>query len=160
MSVPRHRHGLPPEAFASVVVGTDLLVPVSAPDAAGTARWMLPGRPEAPARLLAYSAASALGRIIEGNRRAAGEALSLDTVFTSPLAATLQTMARQGHGLAWLPRTMAAEDLAAGRLIEAGEGHHSIGLEIRLFRPKRRHSNAAEAFWKAMQPSVSRRWRR
>jgi LysR family transcriptional regulator, hypochlorite-specific transcription factor HypT len=147
--------GLPPEAFESVVVGTDLLVPVSAPDAAGAARWMLPGRPAAPARLLAYSAVSGLGRIIEANRRAAGEALSLDTVFTSPLAATLQTMARQGHGLAWLPRTMAAEDLAAGRLVGAGGGSQSIALEIRLFRPRRRQSNAAEAFWQAMRPSAS-----
>jgi DNA-binding transcriptional LysR family regulator len=144
--------GLPPEAFESVVVGTDLLVPVSAPDATGAARWTLPGQPEAPARLLAYSAASGLGRIIEATRRAGGAALALDTVFTSPLAATLQTMARQGHGLAWLPRTMAAEDLAAGRLVDAGGGHHAIGVEIRLFRPRRRQSGAAAAFWQAMTP--------
>jgi DNA-binding transcriptional LysR family regulator len=147
--------GLPPEAFASIVVGTDLLVPVSAPDAAGAERWMLPGKPGTPTRLLAYSAVSGLGRIIEANRRAWGEALSLDTVFTSPLAATLQTMARQGHGLAWLPRTMAAEDLAAGRLVEASRGAHAIDLEIRLFRSNRRRSGAAEAFWRAMKPSAS-----
>ncbi len=148
--------GLPPEAFPSVVVGTDLLVPVSAPDAAGAARWALPGRLDAPARLLAYSAASGLGRIIAASTRTGGEALSLDTVFTSPLAATLQTMARQGHGLAWLPRTMAAEDLAAGQLVDAGGGHHAIDLEIRLFRPNRRQSSAAEAFWSAMKPPAPR----
>jgi len=150
--------GLPPEAFASIVVGTDLLVPVSAPDTVGAARWMLPGRPETPVRLLAYSAVSGLGRIIEANKRAGGEALSLDAVFTSPLAATLQTMARQGYGLAWLPCTMAAEDMAGGRLVDAGGGRHSIDLEIRLFRPKRRQSHAAEAFWKTMsKASASQR---
>jgi LysR family transcriptional regulator, hypochlorite-specific transcription factor HypT len=62
----------------------------------------------------------------------------------------LQTMARQGQGVAWLPQTMAAEDLAAGRLVDAGGGRFSIGVEIRLFRPLRRQSNTAEAFWKAM----------
>jgi LysR family transcriptional regulator, hypochlorite-specific transcription factor HypT len=77
-------------------------------------------------------------------------ALSLDPVFTSPLAAALQTMACQGQGIAWLPQTMAAEDLTAGRLVDAGGGHFSISVEIRLFRPLRRQSNTAEAFWKAM----------
>jgi hypothetical protein len=51
--------------------------------------------------------------------------------------------------MAWLPQTMAAEDLAAGRLVNAGGGF-SISVEIRLFRPLRRQSNTAEAFWKAM----------
>ena len=45
---------------------------------------------------------------------------------------------------------MAAEDLAAGRLVDAGAGGFSIGVEMRLFRPLRRQSNTAEAFWKAM----------
>jgi DNA-binding transcriptional LysR family regulator len=141
--------GLTPDAFTSLVVGTDLLVPVSAPDASGAARWALPGTPEAPVRLLAYSGASGLGRILEATRRSGGEALTLETVFTSPLAAALQTMARQGQGMAWLPRTMAAEDLAAGRLVDAGDGF-SVSVEIRLFRPLRRQSTTAEAFWKAM----------
>jgi DNA-binding transcriptional LysR family regulator len=60
-------------------------------------------------------------------------------------------MARQGQGMAWLPQTMAAEDLAAGRLVDASDGHFSISVEIRLFRPLRRQSNTAEAFWKAMR---------
>jgi LysR family transcriptional regulator, hypochlorite-specific transcription factor HypT len=143
--------GLTPDAFTSLVVGTDLLVPVSAPDyASGAARWALPGTPAAPVRLLAYSEASGLARILEATQRSSGEALSLDPVFTSPLAAALQTMARQGQGIAWLPQTMAAEDLAAGRLVDAGGGGFSVGVEIRLFRPLRRLSSTAEAFWKAM----------
>jgi DNA-binding transcriptional LysR family regulator len=140
--------GLPPEAFASIVVGTDSLVPVSAPDATGAARWRLPGAAKAPVRLLAYSEVSGLGRIIEAARRASR--LSHETVFTAPLAATLQTMARQGQGLAWLPRTMVAEDLATGNLVEAGGGQHAIAVEIRLFRPKRRQARALEAFWAAV----------
>ena len=75
-------------------------------------------------------------------------------MFTSPLAATLQTMARQSQGMAWLPRTMAIEDLAAGRLVDAGGEHHSIALEIRLFRSLQRQSKAAEAFWGAIVRSA------
>jgi DNA-binding transcriptional LysR family regulator len=149
--------GLPAETFSSAVVGTDILVPVSAPDAVGAGRWMLPGRSATPVRLLAYSAASGLGRIVEAAMRSAGAALSTEVVFTAPLAATLQTMARQGHGLAWLPRTMAAEDLAGGRLVDAGGGLHSIEVEIRLFRPKRRLAIAAGTFWRTMAGDPSPR---
>lgn len=138
------------DAITSLVVGADLLVPVSAPDATGAARWALPGTAAAPVRLLAYSGVSGLGRILEAAQRAFPGALALDTVFTSPLAAALQTMARQGQGMAWLPRTMAAEDLAAGQLVDAGGGRHSVAVEIRLFRPLRRQSATAEAFWRAV----------
>ncbi len=138
------------DAFASLLVGSDLLVPVSVPDEAGAARWELPGTPAAPVRLLAYSGASGLGRILDVAQRSFAQALSLDTVFTSPLAAALQTMSRQGQGMAWLPFTMVAEDLAAGHLVDAGGGRFSVAVEIRLFRPLRRQSNTAEAFWTAV----------
>lgn len=141
---------LAPESFASLVVGTDVLVPVSARGAAGSPLWRLPGTPAEPVRLLGYGEASGLDRILRAVLRSGGQALSLDTVFTSHLAATLQTMARQGEGLAWLPRTIAAEDLASGRLVDAGGGSFSVDLEIRLFRPRRCQSDTAEAFWKAI----------
>ena len=48
-------------------------------------------------------------------------AFALETVFTSHLAATLLSMARAGDGMAWLPRTLAEEDISAGRLVEAGK---------------------------------------
>ena len=55
--------------------------------------------------LLAYSQASGLGRILAAHQAGNDETLKLETVFTSHLAATLMTMAREGHGLAWLPLT-------------------------------------------------------
>src|SRR5687767_1353964 len=106
--------------FESVRVGRDTLVPVCAPDAAGRPAWRLPGRPERPARLLAYSQASGLGRILAAQQADKDEAGSCETVFTSHLAATLMTMARQGHGVAWLPLTLAEDDLARADLVRAG----------------------------------------
>jgi DNA-binding transcriptional LysR family regulator len=134
---------LAPDSFASLLVGSDVLVPVSAPDGTGAPRWALPGA--APLRFLAYSASSGLGRILEARRGG----LALAPIFTSPLAATLRIMARQGQGVAWLPRTMIAEDLAAGHLVEAGGDDFRLPIEIRLFRPLRHPSATAEAFWAA-----------
>lgn len=144
------------EGFESLLVGHDRLVPVSAPDSAGRPRWALPGAPGAPASLLAYSGASGLGRILEAAM--AGFGAALETVFTSPLAAALHTMAREGQGLAWLPQTMAAEDLAAGHLLEAGGAAFAVPVEIRLFRPRRPAGPTAEAFWSAagLRPAPDR----
>lgn len=100
-----HHHGRVParfeaDRFRSIVVGTDRLVPIAAPDAAGAALFKLPEADAEPVRFLAYSAPSGLGRILEAVGHSPSKGLPLDTVFTSPLAAALQTMARQGHGIA------------------------------------------------------------
>lgn len=137
-------------AFTSIIVGTDLLVPVCAPDEHGAARWSLPGRPERHARVLAYTAASGLGRIVEAMQSRQSGQLNQETAFTSPLAAALHTMARQGLGIAWLPKSMVEEDMATRRLVPAGEDELSIAIEVRLFRPVRHQSELAEAFWTAV----------
>ena len=138
------------ERFTFIVVGTDQLVPVSAVDSSGAALFDLPTAYSEPVRYLAYSASSGLGRILEQAGCAPGKDLPLDTVFTSPLAAALQTMARQGHGIAWLPRSLAQEDLAAGRLVCVGGERFSVPVEIRLFRARDQKIGLAEAFWQAV----------
>ena len=109
---------------------------------------------DAPVNYLAYSAPSGLGRIVAARRGARPAALALETVFTSPLAATLLSIARAGDGVAWLPRTLAEEDIAGGRLVEAGGSvDPEIPIEIRLFRPIARQSQAAEWVWTAFEKS-------
>lgn len=134
-------------AFSSIVVGADTLVPVSAPEATGQPKWRLGAG--ARTRYLAYSLQSGLGRIIEAGWRT--EEARVERVFTSHLAATLLSMARDGDGVAWLPRTLAEEDLASGRLVLAADATMAIPIEIRLFRPAARQGPAVEAAWKAFQ---------
>jgi LysR family transcriptional regulator, hypochlorite-specific transcription factor HypT len=133
--------------FESTHVGQDLLVPVCAPDPHGQPLWPLPGTPGKPARLLAYSPASGLGRILAAHRSASAEAVGLESVFTSHLAATLMTMAREGHGIAWLPLGLAEEDLARTRLVRAGSSSFDIPVEIRLFRSPDWRNHAADELW-------------
>lgn len=133
------------EPFTSTVVGSDALMPLCAPDETGAALWPL--QPGKPAKYLAYSAASGLGRILAADHRARPVPLQLETVFSSHLAATLLSMARAGDGMAWLPRTLAEDDLATGRLVACGPGDMIIPVDIRLFRPTARMSPEAEAIW-------------
>jgi DNA-binding transcriptional LysR family regulator len=135
--------------FKSIVVGRDVLVPLCAKDANGKPKWSLPGSPSSPSRVLSYGSQSGLGRILNSAWSKKPPA-SLESVFTGQLAFTLLGMARQGHGIAWLPRTLAAEDVAAGRLIDPAEGAFSVEVDIRLIRPIHRQTSTAEAFWKAV----------
>jgi LysR family transcriptional regulator, hypochlorite-specific transcription factor HypT len=137
---------LPAEGFTRLIVGRDMLVPLAAPAAAHPG---LPGRPGAPVPLLAYSEASGLGRILRAALAGWAEPPVLETAVTAPLAATLQSLARQGQGVAWLPRSLAAEEMAAGQLVEAGGEQFAIALDITLIRSRRRLSATVEACWAA-----------
>lgn len=135
-----------PAHFLSVCVGKDRLALLSAPDADGKALWQISGA-DGPVNYLAYGAESGLGRIV-GLKQSRSESLaSLRPVVTSQLAATLQSMARLGRGLAWLPWSVAMDDIADGKLVRASHPSTDIELEIRLFRPRARQSAAAEQFW-------------
>ena len=118
--------------FGSHAVGSDTLVPVCAPDDEGGPAWPLPGKEERPTRLLEYSAASGSGGSLPRfGRRLEGT----EVFFTSHLAATLVTMAREGHGVAWLPLSTIGGDVDASRLVRAGPSLLDVPVEIRLFHP-------------------------
>lgn len=120
----------------SVVVGTDMLLPVHAP-----------GAPERA--LLGFSDESGLGRIVRQAVGAELAAAGLQTVFTAHLASVLKSMALDGRGLAWLPQSLVGEELGARRLQVAGPVHWRLPLEIRLYRDPQELPAHAEAFWRA-----------
>jgi len=140
---------LDPAAHRSVRVGSDILVPVSAPAADGSARHPLSSSGEAHVPMLAYSSESGIGRIVRALRGAALEQARAEAVFTAHLASVLKTMALDGRGLAWLPASLIRAELDSGRLMEAGGSDWRIEMEIRLFRGQAALPRAAEAFWRA-----------
>jgi DNA-binding transcriptional LysR family regulator len=56
-------------------------------------------------------------------------------------------MALEGRGVAWLPLSLAAEELRTGALVRAGDAAWDLEVEIRLFRPRAPLAPAAERFW-------------
>ncbi|HEY4066266.1 MAG TPA: LysR family transcriptional regulator [Burkholderiaceae bacterium] len=149
---------LDPLAFKSLAVGTDALIPVSAPDSRGKPRHTLKG---ARVPLLEYSAESGLGRLVRALRGPAlggiGAQVQLEPVFTAHLATVLRTMALHGRGIAWLPHSLIEEDLQQRRLVQAAGAAAQIVLEIRLFRRAAGEPPAAEAFWDAVLRDDGRR---
>lgn len=128
--------------FKSVVIGKDRLMPLCAPGFGQKARAL-----EGDVTWLAYRRESGLGRIMRASWADNAPSFALRESFTSHLAATLQSMARSGAGVAWLPETLAQNDIAAGRLVPFGGEDLIIPIEIRLFRPASRQSPMIEGFW-------------
>ena len=134
------------DGFRSVVVGRDAIVAVCAPALASALASATTDR----IAVLDYSAESGLGRLTRALRWGALAGLRFDTVFTAHLATVLRTMALQGRGVAWLPHSLIADDLAAGRLVEAPGLATAFQVEVRLYRRDVVEPEAAEAFWRAV----------
>ncbi|MFJ5300220.1 LysR family transcriptional regulator [Pseudomonas sp. NPDC088368] len=133
----------PAESFYSKVVGSDVLIPLGA-GALGHSAEPASGGPQP---LLGYTAESGLGRIVSARLRKEPQPPHLQTVFSSHLAAVLLSMALEGKGFAWLPRTLAEPEMTNGKLCRALDEHWDIPVEIRLFRPSMALSDFAEDFW-------------
>jgi LysR family transcriptional regulator, hypochlorite-specific transcription factor HypT len=139
----------------SLVVGTDRLIPVSAPDPQGRPVHRLPvDGASTPVHLLNYSGESGLGRILRELKGPALDRLHAPNVLTAHLASVLRTMALDGRGLAWLPQLLVGDDIQAGRLVVAAPEEWAIELEIRLVRDRAALGPAAEAFWRAAQAAA------
>ncbi|NIJ39416.1 DNA-binding transcriptional LysR family regulator [Sphingopyxis panaciterrae] len=137
--------------FQSLSLGADALVPVSAPREKEQAP-LHPltddaGRVGGAVHLLAYGAESGMGRIVSAMFEKNAIPVSFTPVFTSHTL-VLARMAKDGKGLAWLPLSIIADDLATGSLVRAGDARWDIPVDVRLYRPRARQSQSAEAFWK------------
>jgi DNA-binding transcriptional LysR family regulator len=139
--------------YPSVRVGTDDLLPVSAPDARGRPRHALRSVGKVPATkvpMLAYSAESGIGRLVRALRGAALDSAHTEPVFTAHLATVLKSMALDGRGFAWLPQSLIGDELASGRLVPAGDAKWAIPVDIRLYRHPGASPATPESFWRAV----------
>lgn len=144
---------LPERQFSFHVIGADVLTPLCAPDAQGQPLWRL-GRTSSPAPFIAYASASGLHSILESHWAARGRP-NLAPAMSSVLAATHLEMAKAGQGIAFLPLSLAEQDLSRGQLVRAGAAADDIPVDVVIYRPRSRLSAHCEAFWqKAVQMAV------
>lgn len=147
---PKAQGLLDAEPDLSTRIGVDQLVPVSAPGARKLPKHRLDRPPRGgPVPLLQYTMESGMGRVLRAVLGRRVEALPGQVAFTAHLASVLRSMALDGRGVAWLPRTLIEDDLAAGRLVPAGDDSWRVELEVRLYRQRDPAGRAAQAFWQA-----------
>ncbi|NPU15175.1 LysR family transcriptional regulator [Bradyrhizobium sp. 83002] len=137
---------LEPELYPHLVVGTDSLVAARSP------RLACGEDDTSPLPLLSYATSSFLGRLATfaqaqfAQAEAGAPPVQVAHTNENAMADALRFMALEGHGLAWLPRSLIARDLDEGSLILLGP---EIPLDIRLYRSVRRTRPIVERVWSA-----------
>lgn len=142
-----HPSDVPLQNYPHCLVGQDVLVPLCAPQNKGQPLWKLPGSSSHPVRLLRYSQASGLSRILENIP--SNKLFSQQSQFTSHLASVLFSLACEGKGIAWLPLSLAEQALKEKKLVRAGIPQWDVAIEIRLYRRLEKLHHAAENFWQS-----------
>lgn len=129
-------------------VGRDRLVAVQGRRADGTAP--VPQAGAGPWPYLAYGDATGIGRILAASEAELLRGVDRETVFTSHLSAALRQLACDGAGMAWLPLTLIADDLEAGRLQRLFDPARDIEIDILLFRASDL-GDTAQLFWDSVR---------
>lgn len=142
--------------FTYAPVDEDVLIPVAAPLSNGQPSVVIAPQPDQPLPMLCYSQASGLGQIMRAALPQAFDEARFVPGFTSHHAVLLKTMALEGRGLAWLPRSLITDELANHRLVPAAGAEWQVPVEIRLYRQQGPLSDAAEALWRLVQEKAAR----
>ncbi|MHB0775497.1 LysR family transcriptional regulator [Halomonas sp. WWR20] len=135
-------------------IGEERLIPVSAPDEQGKARFTLPGRRQAPLPLIAFHPRGLMAAALEAHLQR-----SAQTVYLTPLNENIQTasireLVIQGYGMGWLPWRTARQALDTGELIRAGDQRWDVPLHLRLYaREDSRHPGLAD-IWKHLRETL------
>lgn len=138
-----HHPGVPnpldPDRYPHLVVGRDSLAAVASPALVTNGIDRLP--------LLQYSRGSFLGLLATIAQAQEGAPPTfLAHTNENSMAEALKFMAIEGHGVAWLPRSLVAPELASGTLrVVAPE----MAMDIRLYRSADRTRPLLERVWAA-----------
>ncbi|MGV8892396.1 MAG: LysR family transcriptional regulator [Burkholderiaceae bacterium] len=124
--------------FDMMVVGCEKLCAYSRCDQAGRAEFALPGSASVPLPYLSYASAAYFGRIVDLIQADAVMPLHLEKCYETGTAEALKMMALEGHGIAFLPESAVAQELAQQQLVRADSAQlrWETNMEIRLYREK------------------------
>lgn len=137
---PRVRIPLEPDNFPHLVIGADSLAAVARPG--WPDHWVRDGMP-----LLQYSRGSFLGALARiAQAQDGAPRVYVAHTNEASMAEAMKSMAVEGHGVVWLPRSLIAGDIAAGRLeVVAPE----LPMQIRLYRNAARGRGLTSRVWAA-----------
>jgi len=140
--------------YPTIVLGSERLIPVCAPDAAGRPLFPLEGRDTGPVSFLGYSGECSLGWALD-HALLSFPLLKLVRYHQSSLADGLRGMALSRLGVAWLPETMVRNELNNKTLMRAGGSQFNIPLQVNILRSPALLGTQANAFWlRLASPSV------
>lgn len=130
----------------SLVIGHDSLVPVCKPHSNGTPMFDLSKR-EFELPFLRFGDGAPISQLLEPLLQSEDLYARLRTVYENSMAGALRIRAREGTGVAWLPKSLVAPDLDSGFLVRTGDFAWDVKLEIRLHRRREQSNHLTRAIW-------------
>ncbi|MFV0491675.1 MAG: LysR family transcriptional regulator [Pseudorhodobacter sp.] len=139
--------GMDPQDLDCIILGHERVLPVSVPDQHGLPLHNLDSGEAV--RFLNYSSQSFFAQVLTPLLRE--KPIALNVVATNALSVGLHSLALIGSGLAWVPESLARQDLLDGRLVLAGNPDWFIDVSIAIYRKASNRRPIVEDIWTAAQ---------
>lgn len=143
-------HALESNDYCYLTLAEETLLPVTAKDATGQAKFQLPGRDAAPLPYISYNSKTFLNPVIADHLRRQRLQPHLLTVTENSQAISVKAMIGQGYGVGWLPERILDSGGSQG-LVAAGDNDWRIPLEIRIYRSRHNTHRALDALWQRIE---------
>lgn len=134
------------KSFQYLSLAFDKLIPVCLNDGALSSGGYDLEDELTPIPHITYLDSLSLQQIINDHLRSSNYALQ--QVVHCDSVEVAHSFVKKGRGIAWLPWSIVASNCESGLFRVLGNRHNEIPFEVRLYRPKRRLTDAAELLWK------------
>lgn len=144
---------LDPARYEHLTVGIDTFMPASKANARSAPIYRLPGTAKQALPLISYTETSYFGRCLALLLGRAATPAAFVLHYESDMAEVLKKLVIEGEGVAWLPRSAIAEELAAGSLVPAGPSSWNLEVELRVYRDASNRSDFLDRLWQHLRAS-------
>lgn len=135
----------------SVRIGRDSLIPVSKAGADARPMFDIDRKQPATIPYLRFGAAAPISQHLAPLLEARNIQNKLQMVYENSMAGALRIRAREGIGIAWLPKSLVAPDLETGILVLAGGKKWEVALDIKLYRVRRHANTITNKIWSFLE---------
>ena len=146
---------LDPVKYPSILLATEVLMPVVSPDRHGNPSWWLPDKPQSAIPYLRTNSHtdknnSHLYWSVGHHIQTQYAELTFSAVYESSSLSAIKAMALQGFGVAWLPLSLIRDDLECGKLVRAADTNSDIDVDIKISKSAGNQSAKLQKYWRAL----------
>ena len=147
---------LDPSKYEHLTVGVDVLMPVCKPNERGNPIYRLSTAGTRALPMISYTETSYFGRCLAFLLKRMKVPPKLESHYESDMAELVKKMAVAGEGIAWLPRSAVAAELAEGQLVQAGIADCCLELELRVYRDASARHPLVATLWQGLAESSAK----
>lgn len=125
------------DGYEWLSLGQEVVAPYACANGNGQPLHLLPGKRHRPLPYLGYASGAYMARMVELILKGSHAAVHLERVYETDMAEGLKAMAKEGHGIAFLPSSAVKADVQAGRLVSAAPPELKdlqLTMDIRIYR--------------------------